>query len=254
MQLRFTIAVLLQIVTGCRDSAGEEGYCQWAEDIVPLDYSLGPYGGDLDFDLTPGKVLDQVTIPQRGVLTWKGGGDWVDVTPDNGSTAFSSVASYEGTSVFRRVVDAHGDPVDDGRTLACPPTLDFDMTIRFETDDGVLDEAWETTLSFYIGGHIPSAELDAVALGLPQKLQIARKPDPPVPFYDESYSMSLSYGISLLSPEEYPPTSSGRLVYLATIFEDQIGEITEVSGINRKLLEWQGIAECTEPTRRPPPG
>jgi hypothetical protein len=251
MQLRFTIVTVL-LGTACQDPADDQGYCQWTEDIVPLDYSLGPYGGDLDYDLTPGKVLDQITIPQRGELTWKGGGDWVDVTPDSGTTGFASVAAYEGTTVFRRILEADGSLATGGITLPCPPTLDFDMTIRFETEDGVLDETWETTLSFYIGGHSASAWLDAEALGLPQKLKISNKPDPPAPFYDEGYSMYLGYAMHLLSPDEHPPSFGGYLDYGGTISEEKMGDIIHVTGFNRTLLEWVGFAEGVEPTRRPP--
>jgi hypothetical protein len=252
MRPRLTLAALLAIA-GCQDLADQEPYCQRTDEVVSLDDSLGSWGGDLDFDLTPRKVLDQLTIPQRGELTWKGGGEWVDVTPDSGTTGFASVVTYGGTTVFHRAVAADRIPVDGRVTIDCSPSLDFDVSIRFETDDGVLDETWQTTLSFDVSEDGVSAELDAEALGLPQKLQISKKPDPPLPFYDEHYSMDLFYRIHLLSPEEYPPVFVGDLVYLATISEQQIGEITEVSGINRTLLEWVGFADAMGPTRRPPP-
>lgn len=250
MRPRLTITALLT-VTGCQDQADQDPYCRRTEDIVPLDYSLGPRDGDLEYDLTPGKVLDQITIPQRGELTWNGGGNWVDITPDSGTTMFTSAASYDGTTVFRRVLEADGSLAKGGITLPCPPTLDFDMTIRFETDDGVLDETWQTIVSFYIWGHNPSAEPDAEALGLPETLRISKNPDPPFPFYDERYSMSLSYTIDLLSPEEHPPRFRGHLDYGGTISEQQTGEIIDVMGFNRTLVEWVGSAEGEEPTRQP---
>jgi hypothetical protein len=254
MQPRLTTATLATLLLGtaCQDPADDQEYCQWTEGVVPLDYSLGPRDGDLNYDLTPRKVLDQITIPQRGELTWNGGGDWVDITPNSGTTEFVAIASYNGTTVFRRILEADGSLAKGGITLPCPPTLDFDMTIRFETDDGVLDETWETTLSFDIWGHSPSAELDAEALGLPQKLQISNKPNPPASFYDERYSMSLGYRIDLLSPDAYPPRFGGELDYGGTISEEMIGEIINVTGFRRTLFEWTGFAEGTEPTRRPP--
>ena len=216
---------------------------------MPL--SLGSWGGDPGFELTPRKVLDQLTLPQRGELTWKGGGEWVDVTPDSGTTGFASFVTYDGTTVFHRAVPTGRFP--EGRvTIVCSPRLDFDVSIRFETDDGVLDETWETTLSFDVGETGVSAVLDPEALGLPEKLQITKKPDPPFSFYDERYSMRLSYRIDLLSLEEHPPTSKGHLDYGGTISEQQTGEIINVMGFNRTLLEWTGFAEGGEPTRRPP--
>lgn len=251
MQPRFTLATLL-LCTACQDPADQDPYCQRTEEFVSLDDSLGSWGGDPDFDLTPRKVLDQLTVPQRGELTWKGGGEWVDITPDSGTTGFASVVTYDGTTVFHRAVASGRFPKDGRVTIACSSSLNFDVSIRFKTDDGVLDETWETSLSFDIGGHSASAELDAEAIGLPQKLQISNKPDPPAPFYDESYSMNLGYAMHLLSPEEYPPRFGGELDYGGTISEEQTGEIIHVMGFNRTLFAWAGSAEGVEPTRLPP--
>jgi hypothetical protein len=252
MRLYVTIATFLT-VAGCQDPADQDPYCQRTEEVVSLDASLGSWGGDPNFDLTPRKVLDQLTIPQSGELTWKGGGEWVDITPDSGTTGFASLVTYDGTTVFHRAVASGRFPEEGRVTIVCSPSLDFDVSIRFKTDDGVLDETWQTTLSFDVGGVGVSAELDAEALGLPQKLQISNKPDPPAPFYDEGYSMSLGYAIDLLSPEEYPPRFAGDLQYGGTISEEKMGEIINVMGFNRTLFEWASTAEGVEPTR-PPPG
>lgn len=250
MRPHLTLAALLTVV-GCQDPADEDPYCHRIDEVVSLDDSLGSWGGDLDFELTPRKVLDQLTLPQRGELTWKGGGEWVDVTPDSGATGFASLVTYDGTTVFHKAVPTGRFP--EGRvTTVCSPSLDFDVSIRFETDDGVLDETWQTTLSFDVGEAIVSAMLDPEELGLPEKLQISEKPDPTFPFYDGRYSMRLSYRIDLLSPEEYPPSFQGHLDYGGTISEQQTGEIINVTGFNRTLFEWVGSAEGVEPTRRPP--
>lgn len=248
MRLRLAL-IILSTCVGCQDSADDRFRCPWTEETVPLDHSLGPWAGDLDFDLTPSKILDQIVIPQRGELTWKGGGNWVDITPESGATGFSSTVVYNGTTVFRRVVDANGDILDGNISLACPPTLAFDTTIHFQTDDGTLDERWETPLSFDFGTGNVYTEPDAEDLGLPETLQISNKPDPPDPFYDEGYSMRLSYSIELLSPEAHPPTSKGYLDYGGTISEEKIGDIIHVTGFSRMLLEWVGFAEGHEPTR-----
>lgn len=77
-------------------------------------------------------------------------------------------------------------------------------------------------------------------------------PDPPAAFYDERYSMTLDYTIELLSPDKYPPRFGGDLHYGGTISEEKMGEIINVSGFNRTLMEWASIAEGVEPTRLPP--
>lgn len=251
MRLRLAI-ILLSTCVGCQDSADDRFRCPWTEETVPLDHSLGPWAGDLDFDLTPAKILDQLVIPQRGELTWKGGGNWVDLTPESGTTGFASSVFYNGTTVYRRVVDGNGNRADGNISLVCPATLAFDTTILFQTDDGTLDDRWGIPLSFDFGTGNVTAEPDAEALGLPEALQISDKPDPPAPFYDEGYSMHLFYGLHLLSPEAYPPVSSGHLDYGGTISEQQTGEIINVTGFNRTLFEWVGSAEGVEPTRRPP--
>jgi hypothetical protein len=250
MRLRLAV-IALSISVGCQGPEEDRFRCPWTEEIVPLDHSLGPWAGDLDFDLTPAKILDQLVIPQRGELTWNGGGDWVDITPGSGTTGFASTVVYHGTTVFRRVVDANGDISDGNILLVCPAVLEFDTTIQFQTDDGTLDERWETPLSFDFGTGNVHAEPDAEDLGLPETLEISSKPDPPAPFYDEGYSMRLSYSIELLSPEAYPPTSKGYLDYGGTISEEKMGDIIHVSGFNRTLLEWVGFADGGEPTRRP---
>jgi len=250
MRLYVTIAAFLT-VGGCQDPADQDPYCQRSEEVVSLDDSLGSWGGDPDFDFTPRKVLDQLTLPQRGELTWRGGGEWVYITPDDGITGFASVVTYDGTAVFHRAVSTGRFPEDGRVTIACSPRLDFDVSIRFQTDDGALDETWQTTLSFDVGGVGVSADLDAEALGLPQKLQISNKPDPPAPFYDEGFSMSLGYAIDLLSPDEHPPRFGGELDFGGTISEEQTGEIINVMGFNRTLFEWSGSAEGEGPTRSP---
>lgn len=240
----------LLTVAGCQEPADQDPYCQRSDEVVSLDDPLGSWSGSLDFELTPRKVLDQLTIAQRGELTWKGGGEWVDVTPDDGTTGFASVVSYDGTTVYHRAVPTGRYP--EGRvTIVCDPSLDFDVSIQFETDDGVLDETWQTVLSFDVGGIGVTAEPDAEALGLPEKLQISEAPNPPFPFFDGSYSLRLSYRIDLLAPEEHPPSFQGHLDYGGTISEQQTGEIINVMGFNRTLFEWTGSAEGGEPTRRP---
>jgi hypothetical protein len=252
MRLCHTIATLLA-VAGCQDpaDADQDPYCQRSDEVVSLDDSLGSWGGDPDFDLTPRKVLDQLTLPQRGELAWKGGGEWVDVTPDSGTTGFASVVTYDGTTVFHRAVATGRFPEEGRVTIVCSPSLDFDVSIRFATDDGILDETWQTTLSFDLDGIGVSAEPDAEALGLPEKLRVSENLDAPAPFYDERYSMRLSYRIDLLSPEKYPPRFQGHLDYGGTISEEKEGEIINVMGFNRTLFEWVGYADGGEPTRRP---
>jgi hypothetical protein len=251
MRLRIAI-ITLSACVGCQEPAEDRFRCPWTEEIVPLDHSLGPWAGDLDFDLTPSKILDQLVIPQHGELTWKGGGDWVDLTPESGTTGFSSSVAYNGTTVYRRVIDGNGDRVDGNLSLVCPAVLEFDTTIHFQTDDGTLDERWKTPLSFDFGTGNVSAEPDAEALGLPEALRISDKPNPPAPFYDEGYFMHLVYGIELLSPEAYPPVSNGYLNYGGTISEEKMGDIIHVTGFNRTLFEWVGFAEGEDPTRSPP--
>lgn len=251
--MRLQVAIIaLSTCVGCQDPEDDRFRCPWTEEIVPLDHSLGPWAGDLDFDLTPAKILDQLVIPQRGDLMWKGGGNWVDITPEGGITEFSSSVVYNGTTVYRRVVDGNGNRADGNISLVCPAVLEFDTTIQLQTDDGTLDERWDTPLSFDFGTGNVHAEPEAEELGLPETLEISNKPDPPAPFYDEGYSMRLSYSIELLSPEAYPPTSRGYLDYGGTISEEQTGEIINVMGFNRTLFEWAGSAEGVEPTRRPP--
>lgn len=250
MRLRLAI-ITLSTCAGCQDPAEDRFRCPWTEEILPLDHSLGPWGGDLDFDLTPAKILDQLVIPQRGELTWNGGGDWVAITPESGTTGFSSSVFYNGTTVYRRVVDENGNRAGGKIAFDCRATLAFDTTIHFQTDDGALDERWAIPLSFYFDTGNVHAEPDAEELGLPETLEISNKPDPPAPFYDEGYSMRLSYSIELLSPEAYPPTSKGYLDYGGTISEEKMGDIIHVTGFNRTLLEWVGFAEGGGPIRRP---
>ena len=222
---------------GCQGGGEPAPLCDWVEEEVPLDYSLGPWGGDLDYDLQPGKVLELLTVPLEGTLMWKGGGDWAEITPGEGETPFSSMLSYGGTAVYRRVPGAEGD-----LALACLATIDFDATIDLRTDDGVLDETWETTVSFGLATGNATADIDGEAVGLVERLQITPKPEPPVPFDDLSYATLLSYKVYPLSPE-LTTTTSGRFYMLGDFEAQQDGEIIDMGGVSRLLVEWVGMEE-----------
>jgi hypothetical protein len=227
--------VLISAVTGCQEEGEPGSLCDWVEEEVPLDYSLGPWGGDLSYDLQPGKILELLTVPLEGTLTWNGGGNWADMTPSEGMTGFSSSLTYDGSTVYRRVPGATGE-----LSLACRATLDFQSSINMRTDDGVLDETWEAVVSFDIHAHGISTEIDPEAVGLIDALQVVPNPDPPTPYHDESYWMLLSYNVYPFSPE-LPATSSGRVYFRGKFESTQDGEITELSGFNRLLAEWVGF-------------
>ncbi|MCX4245243.1 hypothetical protein [Paraliomyxa miuraensis] len=228
-------------VTGCRDE--DDGpYCKWVEEDVPLDYSLGPWGGDLSYDLQPGKILELITVPMQGTLTWNGGGNWASMTPSEGTTGFSSWLVHDGTTVYRRVPGVEYRRGDGGDvSLACPNAFDFGATIHLRTDDGVLDEAWETVVSFGIAAGNVGTEIDAEDSGIIEKLQIIPNPDPPEPFDNESYYFRLGYGVYPLSPE-LPTKTSGNLYFRGEFEPTRDGAIMEHSGFNRLLMEWVGSA------------
>jgi hypothetical protein len=238
------IAFSALLAAGCHQG-DDEPYCNWEEDEISLDRSFGPFAGDLEYDLTPRKVLDQLLIPQRGELTWKHGGDWIDFTPSNETTGFSSEASYGGRTVWRRVPGADGSVA-----LACRETFDYEVTITMKTDDGVLDEVWHTIVSFDLAAPLSSGSrsIDPEAEGLPEKLQLSPKPDPPRPFTNERYRMHVWWSMHILSPEEYPPSFHGRAFFRGDFQTETDGEVIEGGGINIKLMEWRGDAVTSEAT------
>lgn len=222
-------------VTGCQEEGEPGSLCDWVEEEVPLDYSLGP--GDPRYEIQPGKILELLTVPLQGTLTWNGGGDWANMTPNEGMTGFSSVLTYGGSTAYRRVPGAEGD-----LSLACRATLDFEISISMRTDDGVLDETWETIASFYLDTRNVVVDLDDEQIGLAEKLQVVPNPDPPIPFDDVSYALNLSYDVHPFSPE-LPTTTSGSFRMLGHFEPTQDGDIIDMGGVNRKLAEWVGFEQ-----------
>ncbi|MEM9461841.1 MAG: hypothetical protein AAGF11_47220 [Myxococcota bacterium] len=222
--------------TGCREEGEQGPYCDWVEEEVPLDYSLGSWGGDQDYDLQPGKVLEQLTVPLQGTLTWNGGGNWAQMTPSEGMTEFTSTLSHGDRVIYRRVPGADGDLY-----VACPDALDLKVSIQMRTDDGVLDETWEATASFELATGNVIADIDAEAVGLVDTIQVEPKPEPPVPVENLSYAMILSYNIHPLSPQ-LPKSGSGRVYLLGDYeVEQQDEEIMDLGGVSRLLMEWEGM-------------
>lgn len=85
-----------------------------------------------------------------------------------------------------------------------------------------------------------STKIDPEAVGLIDELQVIPNPDPPIPYHDPSYSMSMSYNIYPLSPE-LPATASGSLYFLGHFEPTRDGDIIDMGGFHRKLVEWVGI-------------
>ncbi|MEM9459373.1 MAG: hypothetical protein AAGF11_34660 [Myxococcota bacterium] len=183
-------------------------------------------------------MLEQLTLPLAGTLTWNGGGDWARMNPSKGTTGFSSTLSYENRTVYRRVPGAEGD-----LALACPATLDFDATITMTTDDGVLEETWEAVASFQVATANVMVEIDAEAVGLIQTLELSPNPNPPMPFDNISYWLPLFYNVYPLSPDQLT-TISGSL-YLRGEFEveERDDELIDLGGVNRLLVEWVGMED-----------
>jgi hypothetical protein len=226
---------LLSAVTACQEEGEPGSLCDWVEEEVSPDETLVHWEGNFGYEVQPGKILELLSVPLRGTITWNGGGDWADMIPGQGMTGFSSRLTYGGSTVYRRVPGATGD-----LSLACPATVDFRTSISMRTDDGVLDETWEVVVSSDIGADSIRAEPDPEAVGLIDALQVVPNPDPPTPYHDASYWMLLSYNVYPLSPE-LPATSSGRVYFRGDFEPRQDGEITELSGFNRLLAEWVGI-------------
>lgn len=231
----------LSVALGCD---GDEGIppCDeiLVEEVVSMDDEIPwdeeqPPGPDNPV-VVPREIADAISQPIVGELEWKAAGaeEYLFATPDEGVTGFTSTLVHMEPVVWSRVPGASGDTL-----LKCSPTLRFDASINFETDDGVFDEVWAgRAVSAILGGGTVTVEIDARAHGIPEKLNVTRNPEAPE-WENETYSHVLFYG-TCIDNCGGAPLMTGNINIMGDFPPTSDGEVITESGINIRLAEWSG--------------
>lgn len=187
----------LFILCACSDAGSDEApSCAsiLVHDVVALDQEIPrseelATGEDNRF-IVPEDIISAMKRPVTGELQWMGADspEWITFTPSSGETSFVSTLSYSGPITWSRVPDTAGDD-----TPQCRPTLSFEVSIRFRTDDGVFDEVWQGTATTDIFEGDTTVEIDAQAQGVPEKLAVVHDPDAAQAWDNLRYLQLLNY-------------------------------------------------------------
>jgi hypothetical protein len=213
-------------VAACRDDAAP-AQCQFVEhDIVDLNEEVD--------GIVPAEVIDVVTRPYRGELTWNGGGDYLEVTPARGTTGFTYQATFAGNARFME--NPSHDPDD---FLGCPSLLLLDLELAFQTEDGTLDEHWSAVGDVALSGFLPSLSipLDVDETGILDALAISETTASLTRFTEREYLFGMTHHV-----RAEPPTLVGDLTFSGRAEPTMDGEIIDVSGTSVRIAEWAGAA------------
>ena len=234
---RYHLVVVTAVALGgCSDDEEQIPPCDFTEEVVSLDAEIPT--GFLDHPVIPGQVIRAITRPMAGELEWQAANsqEWVSATPDRGTTEFTSTLTVRDSVTWSRVPGASGQHL-----LKCLPTLQFDVSIHFQTEDGVLDEEWDGhAVSNVISYGITDVELDALSEGIPEKFELMRNPEVE-PWDHETYYHRFIYGTCEQECGE-APAMTGEILYRGQFSPTQDGEIIDQSGITVTLASWTGFA------------
>lgn len=240
---RMVFAVGVFVLAACSEEPppdeGDPG-CEWVETEVDLEFKPDE---NAEFSHSPESLLAVLEQPQRGELRWKGGGEWVEMSPSAGTTGVTTQLSYAGGRVvFRRVLDEDGqDALSGSLAWYCPASYEIDAEFRIQTDDAVLDESLGVTLTSRIGD--PGTETTIVDPGsFRETLQILESESPPSPVEDGVIALRLVYN-TLFPATEFTGRASGTLTYHGALEIDHNGDVVSVSGVSRELLSWRTVPE-----------
>ena len=219
---------------GCGDRKGDEGGdevgCEWVESEVSMNFR--PEGSELP---SPAELLEAAGGEYVGELRWLGGAPWAEMTPSAGSTSVQTRVSRVGRISFRRTLEEDGrDAVFGNQGGLCLASYEIETTLEVATGDGVLEEAWGSTLSHRLLSNDTTLQVE-VDDDLRQALRIEDAEEPPAPF--ENGRLDLRVSVSVRRPPG-AHEATGVLSYTGQLASDVDGDVMEESGFRVQLLEW----------------
>lgn len=233
----YRLAIVTAVVLGgCSDDDEPIPPCDFTEEVVSPDVEIPT--GFPDQPVVVGQVTRAITLPMAGQLEWRAAHlrELVSATPDRGTTEFTSTLTVESSVVWSRVPGASGQHL-----LKCLPTLQFDVSIHFQTEDGVLDEKWDGRAASNVLTHgITDVEIDAISEGIPQTFELMRNPEAE-PWDDETYYHRFIYGTCEQECGE-APAMTGEILYRGQFAPTRDGEIIDQRGFTVTLASWTGFA------------